>query len=143
MIYMLKQILHCATIPAAFVGSNKVKCFKIMSFNRVISLLYTFTIGFALNSYPFYFRKMIEYIRQYIIHIVFLCHFPIDIRVIVARFIYTIKTHIARAYIKLFLTTFTTHSKSSRTTINFFSCNPAIFIFKNPGHVLNSFLVCF
>ena len=54
----------CA-LDASFVpiGSNKVKRLKVMTFNRVVSLLYAFTIGLALDSYPFCFGKMIENIR--------------------------------------------------------------------------------
>ena len=110
----------------------------------IISFLYSCSICFTLNSNPFFFRFRSKYSFHFIFNVIFNSHFKINISIVKTFFIWFIEYNITRTDIKLIPTKrFAFHSKSSASTIYFFSNNPRIFIVKNPRHILYTFFICF
>ena len=74
---------------------------------------------------------------------IFFCHFPIDISIIITRFVNTIKANIPRTDIEiLFVKLSAFHSEGGARTINFFCHNPRILVLKHKRHIFNSLFVC-
>ena len=130
-------------VPTTARRGNEVKAYKVMIFQRVISLLDTCSISLALKSNPIKIRTILQNLAKDRLNIILLSHFYIDIRVVETLFIGLIKNYISRANIEIILiSSFTSlHSESSRSAINFLSSNPLGFICENPRHILYSLLI--